>query len=225
LTSKVTESVATVSNDEGLSTLLARGLEQMNLPLPPQTQAKLLGYLALLAKWNRVYNLTAVRDPTQMVMRHLLDSLSVVPYIKGSRVLDVGTGAGLPGIPLALALPDVQFVLLDSNRKKTRFVTQAVADLGLSNVTVEACRIEDYRPGESFDTVISRAFSELVEMLTATGRLCRAGGVMLAMKGEYPAQELAGVPEGFAAATVHPLIVPGLDAKRHVVCVTANGAS
>lgn len=220
----MTESIVIAPNNEDLSVLLARGLEQMNLPLSPQTQAKLLAYLALLAKWNRVYNLTAVRDPAQMVVRHLLDSLSVAPYIKGLRVLDVGTGAGLPGIPLALALPDVQFVLLDSNRKKTRFVTQAVADLGLSNVTVEACRIEAYRPGEPFDTVISRAFSELVDMLTATDRLCRAGGAMLAMKGEYPAQELAATPECYAAATVHPLIVPGLDAKRHVVCVAAKGA-
>ncbi|MEQ6340091.1 MAG: 16S rRNA (guanine(527)-N(7))-methyltransferase RsmG [Gammaproteobacteria bacterium] len=221
----MTEPAATASNNEDLSVLLARGLEQMNLPLPPQTQAKLIGYLALLSKWNRVYNLTAVRDPVQMVMRHLLDSLSVAPYIKGPRVLDVGTGAGLPGIPLALALPDVHFVLLDSNRKKTRFVTQAVADLGMSNVTVEACRIESYRPDEPFDTVISRAFSELVDMLTATDRLCRAGGVMLAMKGEYPAQEMAVVPECYAAADVHPLIVPGLDAKRHVVCVAARGAN
>ncbi len=218
----MTEPAAIVPNNEDLPVLLARGLEQMGLPLPAQTQAKLIAYLALLTKWNRVYNLTAVRDPVQMVMRHLLDSLSVAPYIKGSRVLDVGTGAGLPGIPLALALPDVQFVLLDSNRKKTRFVTQAVADLGLSNVTVEACRIEDYA-GEPFDTVISRAFSELIDMLTATDRLCRAGGVMLAMKGEYPAQELAVVPECYAAATVHPLIVPGLDAQRHVVCVIAKG--
>ncbi len=218
----MTEPTAIVSNNENLSVLLARGLGQMNLSLPAQTQAKLLAYLALLSKWNRVYNLTAVRDPVQMVMRHLLDSLSVAPYIKGSRVLDVGTGAGLPGIPLALALPDVQFVLLDSNRKKTRFVTQAVADLGLSNVTVEACRIEDYA-SEPFDTVISRAFSELIDMLTATDRLCRAGGVMLAMKGEYPVQELAVVPGCYAAATVHPLTVPGLDAQRHVVCVAAKG--
>lgn len=207
-----------------LSILLAEGLQQMGLRLPAEVQARMLAYIALLARWNRAYNLTAVRDPAQMVTRHLLDSLAVLPYIKGTRVLDVGTGPGLPGIPLALALPEWRFVLLDSNRKKTRFLIQVVADLGLKNVTVETCRVEDYRPAKLFDTVISRAFSELSEMLAAAGRLCNPGGVIAAMKGEYPLAELAVLPEGFAVAGVYPLRVPGLEATRHVVCVTATSA-
>ena len=207
------------SQDAALAATLARGLEQMALPLSATVQEKLLAYVGLLAKWNRVYNLTAVRDPTEMVTRHLLDSLSVAQHLRGSRVLDVGSGAGLPGIPLALARPEWQFVLLDSNRKKTRFITQSCIELGLANVNVESCRIEDYRPEVLFDSVISRAFSELSAMLVATGRLCKPDGVMLAMKGEYPAAELAGVPPGFVVQGVAVLQVPGLDAQRHVVRV------
>ena len=198
---------------------LARGLEQMTLPLSATVQEKLLAYVGLLAKWNRVYNLTAVRDPTEMVTRHLLDSLSVTPHLRGPHVLDVGSGAGLPGIPLALARPEWQFVLLDSNRKKTRFITQSCIELGLTNVSVEASRIEDYHPKILFDSVISRAFSELSAMFAATGRLCKHDGIMLAMKGEYPVAELAGVPPGFVVQGVEVLQVPGLDAQRHVVRV------
>lgn len=189
----------------------------MGLPLSTAVQEKLLAYVGLLAKWNRVYNLTAVRDPAEMVTRHLLDSLSVAPYLRGSRVLDVGSGAGLPGIPLALAKPEWEFVLLDSNRKKTRFITQSCIELGLTNVRVESARIEDYTPKVLFDSVISRAFSELSAMLAATGRLCQPEGIMLAMKGEYPGAELASVPPGFVVQGVEVLQVPGLDAQRHVV--------
>lgn len=207
------------SRHPALVASLARGLEQMALPLSAMAQEKLLAYVGLLVKWNRVYNLTAVRDPAEMVTRHLLDSLSVAPHLRGPRVLDVGSGAGLPGIPLALAKPEWQFVLLDSNGKKTRFITQSCIELGLTNVSVETCRIEDYRPQVLFDSVISRAFSELSAMLVATGRLCQPEGVMLAMKGEYPAQELAAVPPGFVVRSVSVLQVPGLDAQRHVVRV------
>ncbi len=212
-------SASRTSPDTALSAALARGLEQMAVPLSAAVQEKLLAYVGLLVKWNRVYNLTAVRAPAEMVTRHLLDSLSVAPHLRGSRVLDVGSGAGLPGIPLALAKPEWQFVLLDSNRKKTRFITQSCIELGLTNVSVEASRIEDYRPQVLFDSVISRAFSELSAMLVATGRLCRPEGVLLAMKGEYPAAELAGVPPGFVVQGVAVLQVPGLDAQRHVVRV------
>ncbi len=206
-----------LSQDSTRAATLSRGLEQMGLPLSAAVQEKLLAYVGLLAKWNRVYNLTAVRDPAEMVTRHLLDSLSVAPYLRGSRVLDVGSGAGLPGIPLALAKPEWEFVLLDSNRKKTRFITQSCIELGLTNVRVESSRIEDYLPQILFDTVISRAFSELSAMLTATGRLCQPEGIMLAMKGEYPGPELASVPPGFVVQGVEVLQVPGLDAQRHVV--------
>lgn len=216
-------SPGTAQDTTALAVPLARGLEHMSLSLPVSTQEKLLAYVALLVKWNRVYNLTAVRDPAGMVARHLLDSLAVLPHLKGPRVLDVGTGAGLPGIPLALAKPEWQFVLLDSNRKKTRFVIQACIDLGLANVIVESCRIEDYHPEVLFNTVISRAFSSLSDMLAATGRLCGRDGGMVAMKGEYPAAELAALPPGFVVQGVHPLRVPGLDAQRHVVCVVPWG--
>ena len=215
------KSFASTSHDTAaLAATLARSLEQMALPLSVAVQEKLLAYVALLAKWNLVYNLTAVRDPAEMVTRHLLDSLSVTRYLRGPRVLDVGSGAGLPGIPLALAKPEWQFALLDSNRKKTRFITQSCIELGLANVSVEASRIEDYRPKVLFDTVISRAFSELSAMLITAGSLCRPDGVMLAMKGEYPAAELAALTElapGFVVRGVDALQVPGLDAQRHVV--------
>ena len=210
---------SSTSQDAALPAILARGLAQMALPLSATVQEKLLAYVGLLVKWNRVYNLTAVRDSAEMVTRHLLDSLSVAPHLRGSRVLDVGSGAGLPGIPLALARPEWQFVLLDSNRKKTRFITQSCIELGLTNVSVESSRIENYRPEILFDSVISRAFSELSMMLTTSGRLCQPDGIMLAMKGEYPAAELAAVPPGFVVQGVEALQVPGLDAQRHVVRV------
>ena len=136
---------------------LQAGLQALNLPLSATVQEQLLQFVQLLIKWNRVYNLTSVRKPDDIIVRHILDSLVVVPYLEAQRVLDVGTGAGLPGIPLSLACPDTQFVLLDSNNKKVRFVRQAVAELGLDNVTVEQTRVEDYRPGQPFDAVVSRA--------------------------------------------------------------------
>lgn len=190
----------------------------MGLGLPAEAESRLLQYLYLLEKWNRAYNLTAVRDPEQMVPRHLLDSLVVRPYIVGPRVLDVGTGAGLPGIPLALALPDLHFTLLDSNAKKTRFVTQAVHALGLANVTVVQTRTEKFQPAEKFDTLIARAYASIPDMLAATRHLCAPGGRWLAMKGVFPQEELAAIPAEFAAQA-RPLRVPGLEAARHVVII------
>ena len=192
----------------------------MNLQLDSQTQDLLLRYIALLAKWNDTFNLTAVHGPEQMVIRHLLDSLSLLPYIKGPRLADVGTGAGLPGIPLALAFPEYQVVLLDSQAKKIRFVTQVTAELGITNVIIAHTRVQDYHPQQMFDTVISRAFATLAEFFAATSHLCPAGGRLLAMKGKFPARELEEIRQTGRGVNVIPAHIPGLEAERHIVHIT-----
>ena len=173
-----------------LESRLSAGLQALSLECTSIQQQQLLDFVRLLAKWNKVYNLTAVRDPEEMVTRHLLDSLAVLPYVQGSRVLDVGTGAGLPGIPLAIACPEREFTLLDSNSKKTRFVQQAVNELGLGNVRVVHARCEDFHPEQGFDVVLSRAFASIADMLASSGRHCAPHGRILAMKGADPADEL-----------------------------------
>jgi 16S rRNA (guanine527-N7)-methyltransferase len=199
--------------------LLESGLQQMSLEVSETVQQKLLQYVALLGKWNRAYNLTSVHNPGQMIVRHILDSLVVLPYVRGPHILDVGSGAGLPGIPLALMHPEWQFVLLDSNGKKTRFITQAVAELQLENVEVAHSRAEDYKPKQLHSTVVSRAFTSLENMVRMVGRHCAAEGCLLAMKGTYPMAELDQIPEGYSVSGVHPLVVPHLDADRHVVVI------
>lgn len=195
---------------------LQQGLQEMGLDLAAPVREKLLTFLELLEKWNRAYNLTAVRDPEQMVPRHLLDSLSVLPYLQGPRVLDIGTGAGLPGIPLALARPDLEFTLLDSNAKKTRFATQAMHELGLKNVGIVQERVEKFHPAAKFDTLIARAFASIPDMLAASRHLCAPHGRFLVMKGVFPQEELAAVTDGYQAE-VKALRIPGLDAARHLV--------
>lgn len=209
-----------------LGKALARDLDRMGLALDPAAQAQLLAFLQLLAKWNKTYNLTAVRELDQMVPRHLLDSLAVLPHLHGHRVLDVGSGAGLPGIPLALARPDLGFVLLDTNAKKTRFMTQALHELGLKNVEVVNAAVEKYQPAAPFDTVIARAFAAIPDMLGSCRHLCAPGGAFLAMKGVFPQEEIAAVGDGFSVIRVVPLAVPGLDAARHLVIIEpqAGGA-
>lgn len=199
-----------------LEQLLSRGLHEMNLDLSPLIQGQLLQFLQILEKWNQAYNLTAVRDPEQMVPRHLLDSLAVLPYLQGARVLDVGTGAGLPGIPLALARPDLAFTLLDSNAKKTRFVRQAAHELGLKNVTVVQERAEKFHPEEKFDTLIARALASIPDMLASSQHLVAPQGCFLFMKGVIPQEDLAAVV-GAYPAQVQALRIPGLDAARHLV--------
>lgn len=196
---------------------LAPGLAALKITLPAESEARLLEFVELLMRWNQAYNLTAVRDPAEMVVKHLLDSLAVLPYVTRGPVEDVGAGAGLPGIPLAIALPDTRFILLDSNGKKTRFMTQAAASLKLRNVEVVQARAEGYRPVEPFATVLSRAFASLGEFLKLAGHGCAAGGRLLAMKGAHPKDELQGLPPGFRVLGVHPLKVPGLDAERCLV--------
>ena len=205
------------SADRGPAGPLARGISELGLAVPAEAQQAMLAYLGLLARWNRVYNLTAIIAPHEMVIRHLLDSLSVARDLTGPRVLDVGTGAGLPGIPLALVYPEWQFVLLDSNAKKTRFVTQAAAELHLSNVSVVTGRVESYRPAQCFDNIVCRAFAGLHEIVRHTRHLCCPGGILVAMKGEYPVTELASLPPDVTVGEVRAVTVPGLGAERHVV--------
>jgi len=195
---------------------LDKGLRELGMALPPGARDSLLDYVKLLAKWNRVYNLTSVRKPQDMITRHVLDSLVVLPHIEGPRVLDIGTGAGLPGMVLAIARPEWSLVLLDSSNKKLRFVRQAVAELGLENVEVAHSRIEDYR-AEPFDAVVSRAFSSLQDMLAQGSRLCRPEGRLFAMKGVFPVAEMDALEHPEAVEDTLPLQVPGLDAARHLV--------
>jgi 16S rRNA (guanine527-N7)-methyltransferase len=202
-----------------LKAQLRRGRVELGVNLSSEADDKLLEFIALLAKWNTAYNLTAIRDPENMVSKHLLDSLSVLPFLKGFRIVDVGTGAGLPGIPLALACPERHFVLLDSHAKKTRFVTHAAAALGLRNVEVMQSRAEHYRPAELFATVISRAFASLGEFMQLAGHLGAPEAGFLAMKGQLPADELQALQPGFRAR-VHPVTLTGLKAMRCVVEIT-----
>jgi 16S rRNA (guanine527-N7)-methyltransferase len=202
---------------------LSQGLEQLAVSNPEEIKQKLIAFIALLNKWNRVYNLTAIRDPEKMVTHHVLDSLAVAPFIQGADVLDVGSGAGLPGVPLAIVSPARQFVLIDSNAKKTRFIQQAKVELGLNNVVVETTRAERYHPTHLFDTVISRAFSSISQFILTAAALCKPGGVIIAMKGEYPTAELQDIPNGYSIKAILAVEVPLLVAQRHIVCISPSG--
>ena len=177
-------------------------------------------FIKQLARWNKVYNLTAVRHPQDMVKYHILDSLSVFPWLQGTRVLDVGSGAGLPGIPLAIACPEQQFYLLDSNAKRTRFMVQMVAELGLNNVSVIRSRIEDYQPDFKFDCITARAYASIADLLAKTAKLCATTGCVLAMKGQYPNMELEAIENNDWSVAIYPVQIPELDAKRHIIRIT-----
>jgi 16S rRNA (guanine527-N7)-methyltransferase len=203
--------------EPSLITRLQRGCDDLKLLLDARRLELLLGYLSLLSKWNRTYNLTAVRDDTEMVTRHLLDSLAIAPHITGRRIIDVGTGAGLPGVPLAMVFPEREFHLLDSNGKKTRFLFQVKTDLCLDNIVIHQARVESFGAEELFDAVLSRAFASLQDMVHGCRHLLGPGGRILAMKGAYPTQELEAVSQECADLVVHPLVVPGLGEQRHLV--------
>jgi 16S rRNA (guanine527-N7)-methyltransferase len=204
-----------------LAQQLAQGVKELGIALPAGEQERMLQYLKLLQKWNRVYNLTAVRETPRMVSEHLLDCLAVTPYIGEKTILDVGSGAGLPGIPLALALPGARVTVLDSNHKKAAFLQQAVAELKLRNVAVACDRVENWKPAAPFEVVISRAFSDLGEFVALAGRHVAAGGYLAAMKGVHPYDEIARLPTGWQVRQTIPLTVPGLRAQRHLVQVEA----
>ncbi|SKA93135.1 16S rRNA m(7)G-527 methyltransferase [Thiothrix eikelboomii] len=193
---------------------------ELGLVLNTQQDQQLQQYIELLLRWNKVYNLTAVRDPEQILPLHLWDSLSVVPFIEAEPCLDVGSGAGLPGIPLAIMRPTQQFTLLDTNGKKTRFIQQAALELGLTNIQVVQVRVEQWQPKQKFAAIISRAFASLADFVTVSGQHLQAAGRLYAMKGRYPDTEIAELPRGWSLASSHPLSVPGLNAERHLLELT-----
>jgi len=205
--------------------LLEDGIYELELEERLGGDELLMEYVTELMNWNRVYNLTSVRKPTDIVTRHILDSLTILPYLHGERILDIGTGAGLPGIPLAIACPEREFVLLDSSSKKLRFVQQTLGILNLDNVTLEDSRVEEFQPEALFDTVICRAFSDLPDFYRYAARLCNAGGRMLAMKGVYPMTEVECLDDKSVIDDVVSLKVPGLDAERHLVIMHAAESS
>ena len=211
------------TGSQSVQTGIEAGCRALQLALHHNVTARLAQYVALLEKWNKVYNLTAVRDPRQMVLRHILDSLSVIPYLSGGSLLDVGSGAGLPGIPLAIARPALAVTLLDSNAKKIRFVRQAVAELGLSNVEAVQARMQEYQPGRAFDMVISRAVSDLDELYRQSQHMLAPGGRMLFMKGALPEAEISAFGPGRETLHSERLQVPGLDAERHLLWLDKQG--
>lgn len=202
----------------GIIIELAQGINALGLKVSEIQQQQLLAYLQLLVKWNQAFNLTAVRDPKEMVTKHLLDSLAILPYLQGERVLDVGSGAGLPGIPLAITDPTRQYVLLDSNGKKVRFLQQAIVSLQLKHVTAVQARAEQFQSEESFDSILARAVGEIGEIIELTKHLISPQGQWILMKGREPEAELQNIKH---PAKIVPLVIPGLTEARHVVIVSA----
>lgn len=194
-------------------------LAQTSLVVTDPQKQQLLALVGLLHKWNKAYNLTSVREPADMLVKHILDSLVVSPWLQGRRFIDVGTGPGLPGLPLAILNPDKQFVLLDSLGKRIRFIRQVIHELGLTNVTPVQSRVEEYQPEQGFDGVLSRAFASLLDMLDWCQHLPGAEGRFLALKGVCPDEELTSLPAGLSVEAIEPLLVPELGAERHLIII------
>ncbi|SFC31908.1 16S rRNA (guanine527-N7)-methyltransferase [Marinospirillum celere] len=203
--------------NQKLVNLLEQGLKQLERDVSERQERQLLDYLLLLDKWNQAYNLTAIRDPAEMVSRHLLDSLSLLPYVSQGELLDIGSGAGLPGIPLAILRPDLDVHSLDSNGKKTRFQFQVKTALGLSNFSVHQARVENFQPTTRSQQLVSRAFASLRDFLSWTQHLATQDARWLAMKGQYPSEELEDLPAGFELTASHKLEVPGQEGQRHLL--------
>ncbi len=199
---------------------LEEGLATLGIDLPDVSQQKLIDYAALLYKWNKTYSLTALREEEKAVSHHLLDSLSVLPFVPSGRLLDVGSGGGMPGIPLAIARPDLRVTLLDSNSKKTAFLQQAAIELGLLNISVHCGRVEQYHPTVGFSAIVSRAFSSLADFVGLSKHLLTKEGRWLAMKGVWPHDEIACLPAGVQLEAVHRLQVPGVEGERHLIVLS-----
>jgi len=205
-----------------LAPILEAGMQQMEVEYSSEQRDMLLAYLQLLMTWNRAYNLTAIRDPREMIKLHLLDSLAVLPHLSGKRLIDVGTGAGLPGIPLAIMCPERDFTLLDSNGKKTRFLFQARCDLGLSNLKEINSRVESHRPEVPYDAVLSRAFTSVADMVNKCSHLLSPEGLFLAMKGKFPQSELSEIGKDYKVNASLTLQVPGVDGERHLIVISRD---
>ncbi|MEX2367563.1 MAG: 16S rRNA (guanine(527)-N(7))-methyltransferase RsmG [Pseudohongiellaceae bacterium] len=211
------------TDQSAVRAILTSGIEKLGLTVSDRQVELLLDYLALLQKWNQAYNLTGIKTPQAMVRLNLLDSLSIVPLIDGNTVLDVGTGAGLPGIVLAICLPEKQFIVLDSNGKKTRFLFQVVTALKLKNVRIENQRAENFQSDQQIDIVVTRAFSSLRQSLLWCGHLLDGHNRLLAMKGVMPEQEVTDLPAGFSLHKVKTVHIPGEDCSRHVLEIIRTG--
>ncbi|MBL8414054.1 MAG: 16S rRNA (guanine(527)-N(7))-methyltransferase RsmG [Propionivibrio sp.] len=203
---------------------LEQGLGALGIDLPVAAQQKLLDYVALLYKWNKIYSLTALREQEKAVSHHLLDSLAVLPFVAAGSLLDVGSGGGMPGIPLAIACPDLRITLIDSNSKKAAFLQQAAIELSLPNISVHCGRVEQYHPASGFALITSRAFSGLADFVARSRHLLAADGRWLAMKGVWPEDEIGRLPAAIAVDAVHRLVVPGVNGERHLVVLRCTDA-
>ena len=208
--------------DKTVEKVLRDGLERLALPLPDGAASALLAYVELLARWNRTYNLTAVRNPVEMVTRHVLDSLAVMPWMQAGRLMDAGAGAGLPGIPLAIANPSLEVTPVDSAGKKIRFMNHVKRQLELANVHPLHARVEQLEPAEPFEAVISRAFTSLESFATSVRHVVGRNGRLLAMKGHFPEDEIDGLPNWVRVDAVEKIVVPGLHENRHLVIMSLD---